>query len=70
MSLTKQLRLTRQAQKKTLRQLAEETGISYQFISDIELGKKDPSLSKLELLARSLKHRIMLVPDDADKENN
>lgn len=67
MRLTKQLRLTRQAQKKTLRQLAEETGISYQFISDIELGKKDPSLGKLELLARSLNHKIILVPD---KKNN
>lgn|GEM_PF-6662624 len=66
MSLIKQLRLIRQAQKKTLRQLAEETGISYQFISDIELGKKDPSLGKLELLARSLNHKIMLVPDRGD----
>lgn len=62
MTVTQQLRKARLTQKKTLRQLAEETGISYQYISDIELGKKDPSLGKLELLARSLNHKIMLVP--------
>ncbi|MCG8402711.1 MAG: helix-turn-helix domain-containing protein [Firmicutes bacterium] len=61
-TLTKQLRKARLAQKKTLRKLAEETGISYQYISDIELGKKDPSLGKLEILAGALNHKIMLVP--------
>lgn len=61
-TLTKQFRKARLAQKKTLRKLAEETGISYQYISDIELGKKDPSLGKLEILARALNHRIMLIP--------
>ena len=66
LSLVKQLRLIRQAQKKTLRQLAEATGISHQFISDIERGKKSPSLLKLELLAKSLNHKIILAPDQED----
>lgn len=62
MNLAKQLRNARIKQKKTLRQLAEETGISYQHISDIELGKKDPSWEKLERLARALKFKIHLTP--------
>lgn len=62
MSLARQLRSVRIEQNITLRQLAEQTGISFQYISDIELGKKDPSLGKLELLAGALNHRIVLVP--------
>ncbi|MBF7082836.1 helix-turn-helix transcriptional regulator [Desulfallas sp. Bu1-1] len=64
MILTKQLRNARIAQNKTLRQLAEETGISYQYISDIELGRKDPSLRVLKRLAEALKLTILLIPND------
>lgn len=62
MDLARQLRSVRIKQKKTLRRLAEETGISFQYISDIELGKKDPTLSKLASLANALNHQVKLVP--------
>jgi len=63
-SLSEQLRNARLAQKKTLRQLATETGISYQYISEIELGRKDPSLGKVELLAGALNCKVILVPKE------
>lgn len=62
MILTEQLRNTRIAQNKTLRQLAGETGISHQYISDIELGRKDPSLRVLQKLAEALNLTIILIP--------
>ncbi len=64
MNLAEQIRNARKAQKKTLRQLAKETGISYQYISDIELGKKEPSWPKLQRLAKALQLNILLAPAD------
>ena len=38
----------------TLRELGEETGISFKCIHDIEAGKKEPSFSKVLALCEAL----------------
>lgn len=38
----------------TLKQLAEKTGLSISFISDIENGRRNPSLDNLDKLSRAL----------------
>lgn len=45
------LRKARRDRGLTLHQVEERTGISYSSISDIELGKRQPTLETLERLA-------------------
>lgn len=50
-----QLRTIRQRQKLTLKALAKKAGnMSYTFLSNVETGKADPSLSTLTRLAAAL----------------
>ena len=49
------LRAIRQRQKLTLKALAKNAGgMSYTFLSNVETGKADPSLSTLKRLAAAL----------------
>jgi transcriptional regulator with XRE-family HTH domain len=47
----RQLRIER---KYTLRQLSQKSGISHNYICDVEHGRSEPSLAKLRLLASAL----------------
>jgi XRE family transcriptional regulator, regulator of sulfur utilization len=46
-----ELRALRTAHRKTLAQLAEQTGLSLSFLSDVERGRTDPSLETLRKIA-------------------
>lgn len=54
----RRLRERRTAEKLTLKQLANRTGLSVSLISQIELGKSAASLSTLHKLATALRVRI------------
>lgn len=54
MEIGEKLRTLRNEKDYTLKQLAVLTGISISFISDIENGRRIPSLPNLEKLARVL----------------
>ena len=45
----------RQINKLTQEELSEITGISSDYLSEIERGKKTPSFKRIELLANGLK---------------
>jgi len=50
-----QIRAIRQRKKLTLQALAKKAGnMSYTFLSNVETGKADPSLSTLKRLAAAL----------------
>ena len=50
-----QIRVIRQRKKLTLQALAQKAGnMSYTFLSNVETGKADPSLSTLKRLADAL----------------
>lgn len=54
MKLSAKLRELRTKNKLTLKELSEKSGISISFISDIENGRRNPSIEKLKLLAKAL----------------
>jgi len=54
MRLQDRLKEARTAQDLTLKELAEHTGLSVSYLSDIERGRTNPSLSTLETLAAAL----------------
>lgn len=54
MQLKDHLRELRKSNKLTLRNLAEATGLSVSYMSDIERGRTSPSLKTLEALAEAL----------------
>jgi len=54
MQLKDRLRELRKSNKLTLRNLAEATGLSVSYMSDIERGRTSPSLKTLEALAEAL----------------
>jgi transcriptional regulator with XRE-family HTH domain len=64
-NLGEQIKAKRVAMGLTQIQLAEEANISVGFLSDIETGKKYPSLKKREALARAL--NCVLVDSLEDK---
>ncbi|MCK5565675.1 MAG: helix-turn-helix transcriptional regulator [Planctomycetes bacterium] len=47
-------RTNREARGYTLRELAENTGISFKCIHDIEVGRKEPSFTKVIALCDAL----------------
>lgn len=52
--LGQRVRELRHAQSWTLRQLADESGLSLRFLSEVEAGRANPSLGSLRDLSRSL----------------
>ena len=54
MSLGAEVRRRREAQRLTLEKLAERTGLTPHYLSTIETGKRDPSVSTLLSLANGL----------------
>lgn len=54
MKLSAKLRELRTKNELTLKELSEKSGISISFISDIENGRRNPSIEKLKLLAKAL----------------
>lgn len=54
MKLSAKLRELRTKNKLTLKELSERSGISISFISDIENGRRNPSIEKLKSLANAL----------------
>jgi len=49
------VRALRQARGMTQEQLAEESGFSQQYISDLERGRRNPTIVSLYELAQALK---------------
>jgi transcriptional regulator with XRE-family HTH domain len=49
------VRAVRQARGMTQEQLAEESGFSQQYISDLERGRRNPTVVSLYELAQALK---------------
>jgi transcriptional regulator with XRE-family HTH domain len=56
--MAKRLREWRAKRKVSQRQLAEDSGVSREYIARIELGQHDPTLSTLEKLAKALKVKV------------
>jgi transcriptional regulator with XRE-family HTH domain len=54
MSFGAEVRRRRKAQKLTLEKLAERAGLTPHYLSTVETGKRDPSVSTLLSLARGL----------------
>ena len=54
MEISKKLKLMRKENNLTLKELSTKSGISISFISDIENGRRNPSIEKLKILARAL----------------
>lgn len=54
MKLSNKLRALRKENKLTLKDLSLKSGISVSFISDIENGRRNPSIETLKILATSL----------------
>jgi transcriptional regulator with XRE-family HTH domain len=54
-SFGQEVRRRRLALKLTLEDLAQASGLTPNYIGSIELGKRDPSLSSMEALAKALR---------------
>lgn len=66
MKIADKLRALRKENNLTLKELSQKTGISISFISDIENGRRSPSIEKLKILAKALN----VSADEFLKENN
>ncbi|MGI6169878.1 MAG: helix-turn-helix domain-containing protein, partial [Christensenellales bacterium] len=58
MTLGAQLKMAREGKGYTLKQLSEISGLSIGFISQVERGQTDPSLSSLRKLASALSVKL------------
>ena len=64
------LRAIRQRQNLTLKALAKKAGgMSYTFLSNVETGKSDPSLSTLKRLAAALGVSVSELVKDPPAES-
>jgi len=63
------LRVLRQKRELTLRALAEATGMSLAYLSDLERGLKVPSLTTLIRLAFALRCKVSALVTIFDKED-
>jgi XRE family transcriptional regulator, regulator of sulfur utilization len=59
MKLKDRLKELRRARDWTLRELAEQTGLSVSYLSDIERGRTNPSISTLEALTGALQVTVI-----------
>jgi len=58
------LRQIREQKKLSQRSLADKAKMSYTYLSNVERGKADPSLSTLKRLAKALKVRVVDLGQD------
>jgi len=61
---------TRNKKKMTQSDLADITGVSVKFISDVERGKETVQMDKVFDLARALGLQIYLTPDPFFSKDN
>ena len=61
---------TRNKKKMTQSDLADITGVSVKFISDVERGKETVQMDKVFDLARALGLQIYLTPDPLFSKDN
>jgi transcriptional regulator with XRE-family HTH domain len=54
MTIGQRIREVRRQREKTLKQLAEDTGLSLTYLSDVERGDTQPSLKSLQRIAEGL----------------
>ncbi len=54
------------SKKMSLRDVAKKTGLSYQFIWDIETGRRVPSLRNLQKIITVLEIKVFLSSDSAN----
>jgi len=54
MKISKKLKQMRKENNLTLKELSNKSGVSISFISDIENGRRNPSIETLKVLARAL----------------
>ncbi len=64
------IRRLRKEQNYSLRDFGEKVGVSASFISQVEMGKISPSLSKLKDIADGLNTTIGLLIGETDINNN
>ena len=67
-----QIQSVRKDKKISLRSLAEISGLSYQFIWDVETGRRNPSIESLKKIAYALNLdlEIFLAPKYANSGND
>ncbi|MDP2681424.1 MAG: helix-turn-helix domain-containing protein [Deltaproteobacteria bacterium] len=64
------LKALRESQKLSLRDLADKTGLSASFLSQLELGQVSPSIASLENIAKALNVYITYFFDDTQKTDS
>jgi transcriptional regulator with XRE-family HTH domain len=52
------LKQIRKAQSKTQKQVADAAGLSLSYYTEIELGKKNPNIQRLEAIAKALNVQV------------
>lgn len=50
--------------------ISEETGLARSYISELEMGKKDPSLFTIFKIAKALKIKPSLLIDEIEQQIN
>lgn len=64
MKISNKLRSLRKECNLTLKELSAKSGISVSFISDIENGRRNPSIDTLTVLAKALNVSVNIFFDD------
>ncbi|MBI4035910.1 helix-turn-helix transcriptional regulator [Candidatus Daviesbacteria bacterium] len=54
-ALGKRIRAVRRAKKMTQEDLAYESKIDYSYLNEIEAGKRNPSIKRINAIAKALK---------------
>lgn len=54
-ALGKKIRAVRRAKKMTQEDLAYESRIDYSYLNEIEAGKRNPSIKRINAIAKALK---------------
>lgn len=67
--LGKKIRSLRKSQKLKLNDIANDSGLSVSYISQLERGLVEPSLSSLKKVAKALKIPVYLLIDDSSNED-
>lgn len=68
--LAKQIRITRNNQKLTLKELSARTGLSVSFLSQVERGSSSPAISSLKKIADGLEVPITSFFSPAENNTN
>ena len=63
----KVIKKQRLSEEFTQEAISEETGLARSYISELEMGKKDPSLFTIFKLAKALKIKPSLIIDEIEK---